>query len=144
DSEYVISPQTTDPRFSGANRFTRYGTSQLSLGYMGYTNLFAAAHKYGDIWLENSPIKRPFIGNRCMKSGSGCPDNGMLAADFIMGNGAYHIPLTTTTGEAQYARGIFSEEAYTYFKNVPIGTEEVYQYHFCGTSNDYDVQAGET
>src|SRR5699024_12633572 len=63
---------------------------------------------------------------------------------FIMGNGAYHIPLTTTTGEAQYARGIFSEEAYTYFKNVPIGTEEVYQYHFCGTSNDYDVQAGET
>ncbi len=143
DGEYFITPQSTDPRFSGASVFTKYAsTSQLSLGYMGYTYLFQT-NSFADIWLEDSPISRPFIGNRCMNSGSACPSNGYLPG-YIGDTGVYHIPINTSNGEAHYARGIFSDSAYEYFKNKSVGTVETYKYHFCSTLTDYDPAAGQT
>ncbi len=143
DGEYFITPQSTDPRFSGANVFTKYAASdQRSLGYMGYTSLFQT-NSFADIWLEDSPIARPFIGNRCMNNGSACPSNGYLPG-YIGDKGVYHVEINTSNGEARYARGIFSNSAYEYFKNVSVGAVETYKYRFCSTRTDYNPAAGQT
>lgn len=143
DGEYFITPYSTDPRFSGANMFTKYAASdQLSLGYMGYTGLLQT-NSYADIWLEDSPIDRPFIGNRCMRNGSACPSNGYLPG-YIGKAGVYHVEVNTSNGEARYARGIFSDSAYEYFKNVSVGAVEVYQYRYCSTRTNYNPAAGQT
>ncbi len=143
DGEYFITPQSTDPRFSGANAFTKYASGdQRSLGYMGYTGLIQT-NSFADIWLEDSPIARPFIGNRCMNNGSGCPSNGYLPG-YIGDNGVYHVAVNTSSGEARYGRGIFSDSAYEYFKNVSVGSTEVYKYRFCSTRTDYNPAAGQS
>jgi hypothetical protein len=144
DGEHFITPQSTDPRFSGANVFTRYASSsQLSLGYMGYTGIIAL-NNFADVWLEDSPIDRPFIGNRCMRNASACPSTGYLQPDYIDSQGIYRVKMTTHAGEAGYARGVFSDSAYEYFRNVSVGTVEVYKYRYCYTRKDYDPAAGET
>ncbi|WP_431223865.1 hypothetical protein ACQ86O_01545 [Serratia sp. L9] len=143
DGEYFIAPRKTDPRFSGANVFTKYASGdQRSLGYMGYTGLLQT-NSFADIWLEDSPIDRPFIGNRCMNSGSNCPSNGYLSG-YIGNAGVHHVEVNTSNGEARYARGIFSDSAYEYFKNVSVGSTEVYKYRYCSTRTDYNPAAGET
>ncbi|MEX6210285.1 hypothetical protein AB6G58_10175 [Providencia huaxiensis] len=56
DDEYFVTPRSLDPRFTGANKFSRYSAkSQESLGYMGYTNTAIRANQNVDIWFENSP-----------------------------------------------------------------------------------------
>ena len=69
DNEFFVTPRSLDPRFTGANKFSRYSArNQESLGYMGYTNTSIRANQNVDIWFENSPIDSPFIGNRCMRN----------------------------------------------------------------------------
>lgn len=143
DGEYFITPLRTDPRFSGANVFTRYNAgNQLSLGYMGYTGSLQL-NAFADIWLEDSPIKRPFVGNRCTRNGRACPSTGYLPG-YIGDAGVYHVEMNTSNGEALYARGIFSDSTYEYFKNLPVGAVETYKYRFCSTRTDYDPAAGQT
>ncbi|WP_368883132.1 fimbrial protein [Proteus mirabilis] len=142
DNEYFITPRTTDPRFSGANKYTRYSaSSQLSLGYMGYTNTSIQANQYVDIWLENSPIDKPFIGNRCMRRYCN-DDSGYWPAQYLGQGGAYKIVQSNTNGESAYARGIFSDAAYLYFRQLPVGTVETYSYRACMTKTDYDPSKG--
>ncbi|WON76150.1 fimbrial protein [Serratia sp. UGAL515B_01] len=143
DREYFITPQRTDPRFSGANVFTKYTSGdQLSLGYMGYTGTLQL-NSFADIWLEDSPINRPFIGNRCMRNTSACPSNGYLQG-YIGEAGVYHVEVNTSGGEALYARGIFSDSAYEYFKNLTVGSVETYKYRSCSTRTNYNPAAGQT
>ncbi len=144
DNEFFITPRSTDPRFSGSNKFTRYsGTSQLSLGYMGYVNTGIQANQNVDIWLENSQIDRPFTGNRCMRGY--CSDNsGYWPAQYIEKDGAYKIVQSNLNGESTYARGIFSDSAYQYFLKLPVGTAETYSYRACMTRTDYDPSKGES
>lgn len=143
-AEYFITPESLEPRFSGANVFTRYGgDKQRSLGYMGSSGLLAL-NAWADIWIENSPINRPFIGNRCMNSASNCPANGYIPAGYMAHDGIYHTMINTSSGEARYARGIFSDSAYAYFKDMHIGGVEIYKYKFCSTKNNYDPARGQT
>ncbi|HEF8774667.1 TPA: fimbrial protein [Providencia stuartii] len=144
DDEYFITPRSTDPRFSGSNKYTRYsGTSQLSLGYMGYTNTGIRANQNVDIWLENSPIDRPFTGNRCMRNT--CRDStGYWPAQYMGKDGAYKIVQSDVRGESNYARGIFSDSAYQYFLQLPVSTNETYSYRACMTQTDYDPSKGES
>ncbi|NIF48661.1 fimbrial protein [Enterobacter sp. Ap-1006] len=143
DGEYFITPGKTDPRFSGANVFTRYAANdQLSLGYMGSSGSLAR-NSYADIWLEDSPISRPFIGNRCMRNARDCPSDGYLPG-YIGKQGVYHISMTTTSGEAGTPRGIFSDSAYEYFRNLGVGSVEKYRYYYCYTNNNYNPAAGQT
>ena len=144
DNEYFIAPPTATPRFSGANVFTKYSLDQQdSLGYMGYTG-GPGTNDYLDIWLENSPIRSPFVGQRCMRNATACPKDGMLKADYILDNGAYHIPITTTSGGAGTARGIFSDSMYHFIKQLSIGTTQTLDYFFCYTKKDYDPKLGQT
>lgn len=144
DDEYFITPRTTDPRFSGANKYTRYSKSlQLSLGYMGYVNTAIQANQFVDIWLENSQIDRPFTGNRCMR-GYCNDDSGYWPAQYLGKEGAYKIVQSNINGESYYARGIFSDSTYQYFLKLPVGTAESYSYRSCMTKTDYNPSKGET
>ncbi len=78
DGEYFITPSALDPRFSGSNTWVKYGTSQVSLGYLGYVIWTAPANNYQDMWIDNSPIDAPFTGIRCYR-GSQCPTTGYIA-----------------------------------------------------------------
>ncbi|EOI7708068.1 fimbrial protein [Providencia vermicola] len=144
DNEFFITPRTTDPRFSGSNKYTRYsGDSQRSLGYMGYVNTGIVANRNIDIWLENSQIDRPFTGNRCMRGY--CNDNsGYWPAQYLGKDGAYKIVQSNTNGQSNYARGIFSDSAYQYFLTLPVGSAETYSYRACMTTTDYDPSKGES
>lgn len=144
DNEFFITPRTTDPRFSGSNKYTRYASSsQLSLGYMGYVNTSIQANQNIDIWLENSQIDKPFTGNRCMRGY--CLDNsGYWPAQYIGKDGAYKIRQSNINGESYYARGIFSDSAYQYFLQLPVGVSETYSYRSCMTNIDYDPSKGES
>lgn len=143
DGEYFITPAKTDPRFSGANTFTKYAANdQRSLGYMGSSGSLPR-NSFADIWLEDSSINKPFLGNRCMRNARDCPSNGYLPG-YQDKKGVYHISMTTTAGEAGVPRAIFSDSAYEYFRNLGVGTVEMYKYYYCFTRNDYNPAAGQT
>lgn len=146
DGEYFIAADDLNPRFTGANRITKFASSrQDSLGYMGWTVAPSiSSNNYADIWLENSPIDKPFIGNRCKRDSSRCPDTGYLPAEYLGKEGAYRILRNVTVGGTEYARGIFSDSAYEYFKNVPVGNSELYKYRWCSTTAYYNPAAGQT
>ena len=143
DNEYFITPQKTDPRFSGANVFTKYSNNQLSLGYMGYTGA-VPLYNYFDIWLENSPIKMPFIGNRCWRTYRDCPSDGIQRPEQVLSDGMYRAYMNTHGGEAGIPRAIFSDSFYQYMQHLPIGSTENFSYFFCYTKNDYNPALGQT
>lgn len=110
---------------------------------MGYTNTSIRANQNVDIWFENSPIDGPFIGNRCMRNYCN-RDTGYWPAQYVGRNGAYKIVQDNTLGEGAYARGIFSESTYQYFRQMAVGAVETYSYRACMTDLDYDPAKGES
>lgn len=148
DNEYFITPESLDPRFTGANVFTKYSSSsQDSLGYMGANTTGILSNRYIDIWLENSPIPNPFIGNRCMRNASGCSNSGLWPAGSTLKDGAYKIRQTGISGQSNYVRPIFSSNAYEYFKNLTTGSSEILHIKACRTNTetqDYDLSKGQT
>ncbi|HEQ1859305.1 TPA: fimbrial protein [Providencia alcalifaciens] len=141
DNEFFIVANRVDPRFSGSNVFTKYQrNSQLSLGYMGYTGTpFSSTYNMGDIWLENSPVNQPFVGNRCMTNNRNCPATSYWSAQQLRDNGAYKIQQTGTPGESGYSRPVFSESFYRWIAELPPGTEYTFDLRTCTSRDDYDL-----
>jgi Mat/Ecp fimbriae adhesin len=80
DDNFFVTPSgVLDPRMTGANKWTglKYGGTgtiyQQSLGYVdnGYNTGLSANNRF-DMWLENAPIKNPFLGLRCINWYAGC------------------------------------------------------------------------
>lgn len=141
DNEFFIVANRVDPRFSGSNVFTKYQrNSQLSLGYMGYSGSpFSSSYNTGDIWLENSPVNQPFIGNRCMTNNRNCPATSYWPAQQLRENGAYKIQQTGTPGESGYSRPILSESFYRWLAELSPGTEYTFDLRTCTSRDDYDL-----
>ena len=141
DNEFFLVANRVDPRFSGSNIFTKYQrNSQLSLGYMGYTGTpFSSTYNTGDIWLENSPVNQPFIGNRCMTSNRNCPATSYWSAQQLRDNGAYKIQQNGTPGESGYSRPILSENFYRWLAELPPGTQYTFDLRTCTSRDDYDL-----
>ncbi|XDZ52489.1 hypothetical protein AB8Q18_05385 [Neisseriaceae bacterium CLB008] len=144
DNEYWVAPRKLDPRFSGSNIFTKYPSNQDSLGYMQQSLNGMTAAQYLDLWLENSPINSPFVGNRCRNGYSGCPSSGTWVAEHINSKGAFKIKQTSTAGASGYTRAIWSNNFYEYLKNMSINVPVVLEYNACRTRNEYDPSVGET
>lgn len=144
DGEYFITPSTLDPRFSGSNTWVKYGSSQVSLGYLGYVLWTASANSYQDMWIDNSPIDSPFTGIRCYR-GSQCPTTGYIAGEGLDSNGFYHAKVGSLAGVIGGAYGFasLSNSAYEYFRNMPAGSSETYVLNRCYTSVNYDYAAGQ-
>ncbi len=141
DNEYFITPGSLDPRFSGANIWTRYSTRQTSLGYMGYVG-WAYASRYFDMWLSNSPIAQPFQGIRCMSSGSTCPSSGYIKADATDDEGFYHARSGSSVYNGSYGFASFSPAAYEYFRQQTVGSSDAFVLNLCYTTTDYDYASG--
>lgn len=143
DNEFFIVANRVDPRFSGSNVYTKYKSeNQLSLGYMGYTGLpFSSTYNMGDIWLENSPVSQPFLGNRCMTSNRNCPATSYWSPQQLRENGAYKIQQTGTPGESGYSRPIFSESLYRWMAELPSGTSYTFDMRTCTSRDDYDLSS---
>ncbi|HHR5860534.1 TPA: fimbrial protein [Providencia alcalifaciens] len=141
DNEFFIVANRIDPRFSGANVFTKYQRrSQLSLGYMGYSGRpFSSNNNIGDIWLENSPVNQPFIGNRCMTNDRNCPESSYWPAQELRANGVYKIQQVGTPGESNTSRPILSEPFYRWIAALPSGSEYTFDLRTCTTNTDYDL-----
>lgn len=132
DDEYFIAPDGLTPRFSGANKFTKYDTNQDSLGYMGsISGAFTGNYNTGDLWIDNSPVPQPFRGNRCRNGSSNCPSNGMWEAKSIRSNGAYRISQSSTTGESGNGRPILSDTFYQYLISLPVNTNNIFKINSC-------------
>lgn len=141
DNEYFVTPNALDPRFSGANMWTRYSTKQVSLGYMGYAG-WGAGNTYTDLWIENSSISRPFQGIRCMTSGNTCPSSGYIAGEIIDDNGFYHTKAGNSIYNGANALGSLSPEAYEYFRKLTVGSSETFKFNWCHTTTNYDYSDG--
>ncbi|MCK2181978.1 fimbrial protein [Hafnia paralvei] len=142
DGEYFVTPQTVDPRFSGANVWVKFGASQVSLGYMGFVGWTAPVGNYQDMWIDNSPIDGPFRGIRCFK-GTNCPQSGYIAGLGTDANGFYHAQSYGGVVGGAYGFASFTDSAYRYFENMPTGSSETLVFNRCYTSVNYNYSAGE-
>ncbi|QTF08590.1 fimbrial protein [Brenneria izadpanahii] len=141
DGEYVVTPGALDPRFSGANVWTKYSTNQTSLGYMGYVG-WVSANSYYDMWIDNSPIAEPLRGIRCMTSGSTCPAVGYIAGAASDANGFYHALAGSSVYNGSYGFASFSPAAYEYFREKSVGSSDSFTLNWCYTTTDYDYASG--
>ena len=142
DQEFFVTSSATDPRFSGANVWTKLESLQTSLGYMG-TSLWARINSYVDMWITKSPITQPFRGIRCMSQGANCPSSGAISADAIDNEGFYHARAGNSLYNGMYGFASLSNSAYSYFRNLPINTTESYELNYCTTTTDYDYKSGQ-
>lgn len=145
DKEYFIAPKNTDPRFTGANVWTKYNVNQTSLGYMGYNRLFSYNYQkptYVDYWITGGNIDNPYLGQRCQTNYTNCPASGIITPDYKDRYGAYKIPLVLNADDGLYTRAIFSDSAYEYFKNQSVGTVNQFNFEACATTEEYSPQLG--
>lgn len=135
DNEFFIAGEKRNGnnRFNGANVYSKYAVQnndQDSLGYMGVNASIFSRDGIGEIWLENSPINSPFIGNRCKRRSGDCPSNGAWPGD-ILHNGVYNIRQSSTNGTSNYVRPIFSDNFYNYLLSLPTGTVTTFKLGSC-------------
>lgn len=128
DDERVIMAKATDPRFSGANTWTKYSTNQVSLGYMGYAGWHSANTRW-DYWITDSPISQPFLGIRCFKGY--CDPLGYRAAEVITPNGFAHTKAGSNGYNGYYGWVTFSPEAYEYFREKTVGDSDTFELNLC-------------
>jgi len=140
DGDYLITPNTFSPRFTGANTWTKFNTNQTSLGFMGHQ--WNQPNRYFDIWIDNSPINRPFRGLRCITDGANCPASGYLAADVTDANGIYHTLGGNNENNGSFAYGSLTDSAYQYFASRPVGANDAYVLNVCVTTTNYDYASG--
>lgn len=143
DQEYYIGPGALDPRFTGANRWIRFGTlNQTSLGYMGSTGTWTSNWN-ADMWFDTPLNAPPFLGIRCMSSNNNCPSSGYLAAEYIDNFGAYKARYVGG-GEAggSYRRATFNTGMYEYMRDQPVGSISNFIFNTCQTREEYNPAAG--
>ncbi len=145
DNEYYISPLKTNPRFSGANVWTKYGKqSQDSLGYMGEDSIDALSNSYNDMWIENPIASNPFLGLRCRTINAGCPSKGYFTPELVDEKGFYKAKNSggaVAAGGKGY--GTLSMASYQAYRELPVGQSHTSQINFCSTEQEYDPARGE-
>ncbi|MCG1032391.1 hypothetical protein J5S76_10415 [Bacillus amyloliquefaciens] len=143
DNEYFLTSSSLDPRFTGANTWTRYKTNQDSMGYMGVVG-WHKTNTWVDMWIDNSPINGPLMGLRCrLQNGGTCPSTGYLEAGARDNSGFYHARAGNSLYNGSYGFASFSPAAYNYFKDQPVGTQDSFDLNYCYSDTDYDYAAGE-
>ncbi|HGM5488522.1 TPA: hypothetical protein ACKP1B_000100 [Serratia fonticola] len=149
DDDFFVTPAGgLEPRMTGANKWTglKYGGSgtiyQQSLGYVdnGYNPLLTANYRF-DMWLENAPIKNPFLGLRCINWYSGCNmDTSLILPETTDEKGFYGV--VVPSGGAKWMHGMMSPSFYQYLKQMGTGQSFSMQINGCQTSAVYSASSG--
>ncbi|MEQ4924459.1 fimbrial protein [Proteus hauseri] len=144
DNEYFVTSVDLDYRFTGPSQLSKYAANNISIGYMGKNEMHISPTTkiYMDVWLVDSPVDYPYIGNRCMV-GNGCP-NSYIAPDVVAKDGFYHLYQEKTVRESNYVRPAFSQSFYEYLKNKSINGSDTFHLYTCYTRNDYDINNNQT
>lgn len=140
DNEYFIAPSLLDPRFSGANVWTKLNSNQVSLGYIGDVT-WAHSNAYKDMWLENSPVSTPFNGIRCTKA-TDCPSSGYIQPEYTDRNGFYRAPAKIGIGGGGYGFASITATMYEFLKNLSVGQSQTFSMNYCSTTEFYDPASG--
>ncbi|MGL5388857.1 MAG: fimbrial adhesin EcpD [Serratia sp. (in: enterobacteria)] len=150
DDDFFVTPAGgLDPRMTGANKWTglKYGGSgtiyQQSLGYVdnGYNYALTANNRF-DMWLENAPIKNPFLGLRCINWYAGCDmDTSLILPETTDEKGFYGA--IVTSGGAKWMHGMMSPSFYQYLKQMGTGQSFGMQINGCQTNVVYNASNGE-
>lgn len=149
DDNFFVTPAgVLDPRMTGANKWTglKYGGSgtiyQQSLGYVdnGYNYGLVANYRF-DMWLENAPIKNPFLGLRCINWYAGCDmDTSLILPETTDEKGFYGA--VVTSGGAKWMHGMMSPSFYQYLKQMGTGDSFGMQINGCQTNIAYNASSG--
>ncbi|AHG20863.1 hypothetical protein Z042_15580 [Chania multitudinisentens RB-25] len=149
DDNFFVTPAAgLDPRMTGANKWTglKYGGSgtiyQQSLGYVdnGYNYGLTANNRF-DMWLENAPIKNPFLGLRCINWYAGCNmDTSLILPETTDEKGFYGA--VVTAGGAKWMHGMMSPSFYQYLKQMGTGDTFSMQINGCQTNVVYSASSG--
>jgi hypothetical protein len=149
DDNLFVSPTgSLDPRMTGSNKWTglKYGGSdsvyQQSLGYVDNgNNTGLSSNWHFDMWLENAPIKNPFLGLRCINWYKGCNmDTSLILPQVTDEKGFYDV--TVPSGDQKWMHGMMSPSFYQYLKQMKPGDTFSMQINSCQTSVGYDASAG--
>lgn len=142
DSEFFVTPRKLNPRLTGSNVWTKFGsTKQSSLGYIGVTN-WTANNQFVDMWIENSPIHTPFQGLRCVRGGS-CPSQGFIQPGMLDQYGFYRTPARSGISNGGYGFALLSSSAYEHMRTLAVGVRNIFDLNFCRTNNAYDPARGQ-
>lgn len=142
DNEFFVTPRNLDPRLSGANVWTKFGsTKQSSLGYLGVKN-WTASSQYVDMWIESSALHTPFKGLRCVRGGQ-CPAQGFIQASMVDQNGFYKASARSGVNNGGYGYGLLSDSAFEYMRKLVVGMRNNFDLNFCRTKDEYNPQRGE-
>lgn len=149
DDNFFVTPAGgLDPRLTGANKWTglKYGGSgtiyQQSLGYVdnGYNTGLNANWRF-DMWLENAPVKNPFLGLRCINWYAGCNmDTSLILPETTDEKGFYGT--VVTPGGQKWMHGMMSPNFYQYLKQMATGSSFNMQINNCQTSVAYSASSG--
>lgn len=150
DDNYFVTPATgtIDPRMTGSNRWTglKYtGTGtiyQQSLGYIdnGY-NTVTGNNYMMDMWLENSPVSHPLLGQRCINWYPGCNmDTSLILPQVTDNDGFYGV--TTPSSGTHWQHGMMSDSFYQYLQQVGVGSSFSMTINVCRTTVKYDATTG--
>ncbi|MDS0907601.1 hypothetical protein OSC03_11265 [Morganella morganii] len=150
DNNYFVTPLgPRDPRMGGANRWTglKYQGSgtiyQQSLGYIdnGRNTGLAAGRRF-DMWLENTPIRNPLLGLRCINWYSGCNiETSLIPPQATDSKGFYGA--VVTSGGAKWMHGMMADPFYEYLKGMAVGDMLNMEINTCQTAAQYDATRGE-
>ncbi|HHB0834001.1 hypothetical protein [Acinetobacter baumannii] len=140
NNEYFIATEVLEPRMSGANAWTKLNTEQESLGYMGITGWTNTG--YRDMWIENSPVKAPFQGIRCIIGTGVCPSTGFIKAAFIDDQGFYRTYGDNGVYGGADGYASFSPAMYEFLKNMGVGNSQTFDLNYCTTYLEYNPATG--
>lgn len=150
DNNYFVTPLgPRDPRMGGANRWTglKYQGSgtiyQQSLGYIdnGYNTPLVAGYRF-DMWLENTPIRNPLLGLRCINWYAGCNIETSLIPPQTTDNKGFYGAVVTSGG-AKWMHGMMADPFYEYLKGMAVGDMLNMEINTCQTPDQYDAARGE-
>lgn len=150
DDNFFVTPATgiVNPRISGSNRWTglKYTGSgpiyQQSLGYIdnGLNKVTGRNYKF-DMWLEESPISHPLLGQRCINWYSGCNmDTSLILPQVTDVNGFYGV--TTPSSATHWQHGMMADSFYQYLQQVTVGSAFSMKVNTCQTPIKYDATTG--
>lgn len=142
DNEFFVTPRSLDPRLTGANVWTKFGsTKQSSLGYLG-VNSWTANNQYVDMWIEDSPLHMPFKGLRCVRGGQ-CPAQGFIQPAWVDQFGFYKALARSGISNGGYGFGLLSDSAYENMRKFGVGLRHTFDLNFCRTNDAYNPELGQ-
>ncbi len=137
DTEYYITTLRDSPSFRGPNKWSKLSTP-VSLGQMGYGG-WAADLTFMDLWIDNPPVPRPFLGLYCQQSSRFCPSQGTIPGEKTDEKGFYKAFSGIGAAGGWAPIGTISPEMYEFARSAAINSKQDMRVNWCNTHWPYEL-----